>query len=174
MAFYVLGKTCAFLGNNYDKVLDVKVGHRTPQGLKEQICKEIINLIENEKVDTFLVGERGGYEIDAYDVVLAVRREYRHIKVYLVISAVTDLNEMGGIYYKQGNKRRDFDDFILPPKCESGYKKLCIVYRNRFIIENTDFIIAYNKYEGRAKEFCKAAEIKGVKVVELATRNETF
>jgi hypothetical protein len=55
----------------------------------------------------------------------------------------------------------------LPPKCEFGYKKLCLVYRNRYIIENTDFIIAYNKYKGKANEFCQAAKRKGVKVIEL-------
>ena len=41
-------------------------------------------------------------------------------------------------------------------------------YRNRYIIENTDFIIAYNRYEGKAYEFCKQARGKGVKVIELA------
>ena len=73
-----MGKTCAFLGNNYDKFLDIELGHRTPAGLKARIREEVINLIENEDVDTFLVGEIGGYEVDAYDVVLDVQKEYPH------------------------------------------------------------------------------------------------
>ena len=163
-----LGKTCAFLGNDYDKIPGMKCEHCTPPGLKAQIREQAVNLIENEDVDTFLVGEKGGYEIDAYDVILDLQKEYPHIRIYLVISQMTDLHEMGVRDGAQVIERRGFDDFILPPKCELGYKKLCIVYRNRYIIENTDFIIAYNKYEGRAYEFCQSAIAKGVKVIELA------
>ena len=147
----------------------MKCGHRTPPGLKAQIREQAVNLIENEDVDTFLVGEKGGYEIDAYDVVLALQKEYPNIRIIFVISNITDLHEMGGVYDKNCvQERRGFDDFIYPPKCELGYKRLCIVYRNRYIIENTNFIIAYNKREGKAYEFCHSAKAKGVKVIELA------
>ena len=47
---------------------------------------------------------------------------------------------------------------------------MSIVYRNRYIIENPDFIIAYNEYHGKAYEFCKAARNKGVKVIELSEK----
>ena len=163
-----MGKTCAFLGYDYDKILGMRCGHRTPPGLKARIREQAVNLIENEDVDTFLVGEKGGFDVDAYDVVLELQKEYPDIRIILVISAMTDLNEMGVKDEIQVVERRGFDDFILPPKCEFGYKKLCIVYRNRYIIENTDFIIAYNKYEGRVFELCQSAGRKGVKVFELA------
>ena len=51
---------------------------------------------------------------------------------------------------------------------EAAQKLLSIVYRNRFIIENTDFIIAYNKYHGRVYKFCCQAQHKGVIVIELS------
>ena len=171
IGFINLGKTCAFLGNDYDKILGKKCGHRTPPGLKVRIREQAVNLIENEDVDTFLVGEKGGYEVDAYDVVLELQKEYPHIRIIFVISNITDLHEIGGVYDKNCvQERRGFDDFIYPPKCELGYKRLGIVYRNRYIIENTDFIIAYNKYKGRAYEFCETSKGKGVKVIELAVR----
>ena len=165
-----LGKVCAFLGNDYDKFGAVKLGYNTPPNLKEYIREAVINLIENEDVDTFLVGEIGGYEIDAYNTVSKIQKEYPQIRIYLVISQITDLHEMNIRDGDQVVERRGFDDFILPPKCELGYKKLCIVYRNRYIIANTDYIIAYNGYKGRAYEFCKAARNKGVKVIELAEK----
>ena len=163
-----MGKTCAFLGNDYDKLWNIELGHNTPPGLKEKIKEQVINLIENEGVDTFFVGEIGGYEKDAYDVVLEVQKEYPQISVILIISKMTELNEFGIDESDYVAHRRDFDDFILPDKCATGYKKLCVVYRNRFIIESVDFIIAYNQRQGRAYEFCKAAKGKGVKVIELA------
>lgn len=162
-----MGKICAFLGNDYDKVMGIKYIHQTPTGLKEKIREQIINLIENEDVDTFFVGEKGGYEIDAYDMVLEVQKEYPQIKVILVISAATDMNEVSMHGDTSAVRQRSFDDFILPEKCALGYKKLCIVYRNRFISENADFIIAYKALKGRAYDFCKVAKGKGAKVIEL-------
>ena len=164
----VWAKPVLFLGNDYDKFLNMKLGHKTPPNLKEQIRKAAINLIENEDVDVFLVGEKGSYEVDAYDTILEVQKEYPQIRIHLIISNITDLHEIGSVYCEKCTERRGFDEFILPPKCEFGYKKLCIVYRNRYIIENTDFIIAYNNHKGRAYEFCKIAQAKGVQVIELA------
>lgn len=63
-----------------------------------------------------------------------------------------------------------FDSFIYPDRAAIGYKRLCIVHRNNWIIENTNFIIAYNQLEGRAFEVCKRAKNKGVTVIELAER----
>ncbi len=51
-----------------------------------------------------------------------------------------------------------------------GYKRWCIVHRNRYIIQNTDFIIAYNEYKGRAYKFCKQAKNKGLTIIELANQ----
>ena len=65
------------------------------------------------------------------------------------------------------HKGKPCDDFIYPDKSAMGYKKLSIVHRNRYIIENTDFIIAYNRYQGKAYDFCKVAKGKGVKVIEV-------
>lgn len=164
-----MSKTCTFLGNDYDKICGKPCWHHTPEGLKERIKAEIINLIENEDVTEFLVGELGGYEKDAYDTVLEVQKDYPDIQIILVISKISELHEIGEKADDDDYiiERRGFDDFIFPSKCESGYKKLGIVYRNRYIIENTDFIIAYNRYEGKAYEFCKQAKGKGVKVIEL-------
>lgn len=170
IGFINMGKVCAFLGNNYDKYRNMYIGHNTPPELKLRIRQEVVKLIENEDVDTFLVGEKGGYEIDAYDVVLEVQKQYPKIKIYFVISSVPELNAIGANNDGGYIKRRGFDDFIYPPKCEFGYKRLAIVYRNRYIIENSDFIIAYNEHEGKAYEFCKAARSKGVKVIELSEK----
>ena len=163
-----MGKICAFLGNDYDKICGKPCWHRTPEGLKERIKAEIINLIENEDVTEFLVGELGGYEKDAYDTVLEVQKDYPNIRIILVISKITELHEVGECDAQYVQNRKPCDDFIYPDKSATGYKKLSIVYRNRYIIENTDFIIAYNEDHGKAYEFCKQARNKGVKIIDLA------
>jgi len=170
-----MSKTCAFLGNDYDKVCGRKCGHNTPHNLKEHVKEEIIKLIEQEDVNTFFVGELGGYETDCYDTVLEVKKQYSDINVVFVISKIQELNRFEKIYIDPDERvkqpyminARDFDEFIYPTTCEFGYRRLSIVYRNRYIIENTNYIISYNKYHGRAYEFCKQAKNKGVKVIEL-------
>ena len=142
--------------------------HRTPPNLKDRVRDAVVNLIKNEDVDTFFVGEIGGYERDCYDVVLDVQKDYPQIYIYLIVSKMSEINEVYTNAISRVIVRRYFDDFIFPPKCEYGYKKLCIVYRNQYIVENTDFIIAYNKHKGRAYEFCKKAKNKGVHVLELS------
>lgn len=162
-----MGKTCAFLGNDYDFMSGRKRIRRPKPELKLKIQEQIINLIENEDVDTFLVGEIGGFEEDAYDAVLEIKEVYPDIKVILVISKITELHPVGIDGSQYINSGKYIDDFIMPDKCAVGYRKLGIVYRNRYIISHTNFIIAYNKYKGRAYEFCKQAKNKGVKIIEL-------
>lgn len=165
-----MDKTCAFLGNDYDFMHGRKRERRPRIWLREKVKEEIINLIENEDVTEFLVGELGGYEKDAYDTVLEVQKDYPNIRIILVISKITELHEVGECDAHYVHQLRPCDDWIYPDKCATGYRKLCIVYRNRYIIENTDFIIAYNRYEGKAYEFCKQARGKGVTVIEFGER----
>ena len=145
-----MGKTCAFLGN--DSKWDMT------DSLRNLVYQNIVNLIENDDVDLFYVGGRGAFEQLAYTEVLKAKQQYPAIKIYFVISSRTDL-------YKYS---RDFDDFIYPAKAELGYKRWCIVHRNTWITENTDYLICFNKYEGRAYPFCRKAKNCGVKVIELA------
>lgn len=122
--------------------------------------------ISKKDLDTFFVGEKGGYEKFAYDVVLQIQKDYPSITVILVVSSTRELSvfDKDGYNVIQG---RGFDSFIFPPKAQNCYRRWSIVYRNNWIIENTDFIIAYNRYQGRAFEVCKRAKNKGVTVIEL-------
>ncbi|MBQ7633844.1 MAG: hypothetical protein IJS88_07015 [Alphaproteobacteria bacterium] len=163
-----MGKTCAFFGNDYDFMHNRKRERRPKPELKELIKKQAIRLIEKENVTDFLVGQIGGFEQDAYDTVLNIKKEYPHIRVILVICSPTELNlidkdDSGYILH-----RRYFDDFICPDKCAVGYKRFCIIYRNRYIAQHTDFIIAYNCYKGRVYQICQTAANKGVTVINLA------
>lgn len=56
ISFFTLGKTCAFLGNDYDFMHGRKRERRPRIWLREKVKEEIINLIENEDVTTFFCG----------------------------------------------------------------------------------------------------------------------
>ena len=110
-------------------------------------------------VDTFFVGSKGGYELDAYRTVVKLKQEeFPNIRIVFVIANTPELQRI----------KLPFDDFVYPPKAETENKRWCIVHRNNWIVDNTDFVIAYNHYHGRAFKFCESADRKGVKVIELA------
>lgn len=160
-------KTCAFFGNDYDFHRGRRTERRPKQKVKDCLKEQIINLIENKGIDTFFVGEIGGFENDAYDTVLEVQEQYPNIKIVLVISKITELHpveedDSNYVYHK-----RPCDEWVYPDKSATGYRRLTIVYRNRWIVENTDYIIGYNRFQGRAYEFIKQAKRKGVEIIEL-------
>ena len=145
-----MAKKCAFLGNDYSI---------SPDGTSEKITAEIRTLIKTEGVDTFFVGSKGGYELDAYKTVVKLKQEeFPNIQIVFVIANTPELQRI----------KLPFDDFVYPPKAEAENKRWCIVHRNNWIVDNTDFVIAYNRYHGRAFKFCESADRKGVKVIELA------
>ncbi len=146
-----MSKSCAFFGNDYQW---------SRSDIVEKIKEQALRLIEEEGVDTFYVGSKGAYERDAYNTVLLIKQENPSIKIVFVASSMKEVND----------GERYFDSFIYPDRAAIGYKRWCIVHRNNWIIENTDFIIAYNRFEGRAFEVCKRARNKGVQIIELAER----
>lgn len=144
-----MSKSCTFLGNDYQW---------SRSDIIEKIKKQALRLIDEEGVDTFLVGAKGAYEKDAYNAVLQIKQDNPSIRIVFVASSMKEVND----------GERYFDSFVYPDRAAIGYKRWCIVHRNNWIIENTDFIIAYNRFEGRAFEVCKRAKNKGVQVIELA------
>ncbi|MBO6290213.1 MAG: hypothetical protein J6N45_07825 [Alphaproteobacteria bacterium] len=145
-----MGKTCGFLGNDY--------GICRPEGIKDRIAEQIRILATQHNVDTFLVGEKGSYEWDTYHTVIRLKKtEFPYIRIVLMMTSVQDLN----------NHQEEIDDFFFPPDVEHG-KRWCIVRRNNWIAKKADFIIAYNRYHGRAYGFCRRAKRRGATIIGLA------
>ncbi|MBR4330041.1 MAG: hypothetical protein IKP71_09320 [Candidatus Riflebacteria bacterium] len=90
--------------------------------------------------------------------------EYPNIKIMLVIAYERDLEKVA---YK-------FDDIYYPPQAEFGYRGWSIAKRNDWIIDQTDYVIAYNEYQGRAYNYCKKAKRKGKIIIELGKQDETI
>ncbi len=163
-----MDKVCAFLGNDYEHFAKPKL-------IKERVKEQILKLIQEEDIDTFLVGEIGRYEQDAYDAVLEMREEHPELsfQIHLIIAYLSQLHRHQKVPVDMLgepliDERRACDDVIFPEKAEFGYKRWGIVHRNNYIINNCDFIIAFNHQQGRAFRFCQRARRKGVQVIELA------
>ena len=143
-----MSKTCTFLGNatiwNTREVM-------------EKIKLTAIDLIKNKGVDIFLVGTKGNFETLSHKMMEQIQCDYPDIKIMLVIAYAQDLERCP----------YNFDDVYYPPKSELGYKRWSIAKRNEWIIEQTDYIIACNQYQGRAYDYCQKAKRKGKEIIEI-------
>lgn len=130
---------------------------------KEEIIpalrKEIINLIENKNVDTFYVGNHGHFDFYAETVLKELSEIYPHIK-YSVVLAYLPRGKQGEYY--------DFSNTIYPEGIEKAPLKYAIIKRNKWMIDNSDFVITYVKSViGGAAQFKELAQKKKKIIVEI-------
>ena len=143
---------------------------------KKEMADRILNItkeIENPKIAVLGLAFKNGTddcrespameiiaELLSHKVISQVRNDFPNIKIMLVIAYVKDLEKCS--YY--------YNDFYYPALSELGYKRWSISYRNEWIIDQSDFIIGYNRYEGRAYKYCKKAKNKGKCIIELGSK----
>ena len=130
---------------------------------KEEIIpalrKEIINLIENKNVDTFYVGNHGHFDFYAETVLKELSEIYPHIKYSVVLAYLPRGSE--GEYY-------DFSNTIYPEGIEKAPLKYAIIKRNKWMIDNSDFVITYVKrVVGGAAQFKELAQKKKKIIIEI-------
>ena len=126
-----MSETCCFLGNS--NIWDTRE-------VVKKLKQAIVDLITNKQVDTFLVGIKGEFETLSHKILEQIGYDYPDTKIILVVAYERDLHKC--VHH--------FDEFYYPPLAEIGYRGWSIAKRNEWIIDNTDYVIAYNKYQGRA------------------------
>ena len=107
-------------------------GHRDcPSSAKESLYAAIERLICNQQVDTFYVGTQGAFDRMAYAALVELRQRYSHIKVYRVLAYMPKPSDI------------DIADTIVPEGIETAHPRNAIVRRNNWMIDCSDYVIAY-------------------------------
>lgn len=136
-------------------------GHRdTPEEI-ECLLKDILNILVKEKgVNKFYVGNQGNFDKCVIKVLKQLKNEHKDIRCMLVLAyhPFKDKNDC---------KQKDFD--VIYPECLNSIPpKFAISYRNRWMIENADYVVTYVKYSfGCSAQFKRLSEIKGKSIIEL-------
>ena len=144
---------CTFFGHRY-----------VPQKIEPTLRSTLIDLIENQDVNLFYVGNHG--EFDAL-----VRRVLRKLSAKYPIRYSVVLAYMPE---KRGEfDTADYSDTILPEGIETVPRRFAITYRNRWMIEQSDFVVTYVVHDAvsGAAQFKRLAERKGKMVIELSSAN---
>ena len=147
--------TCTFFGHRY-----------VPQKIEPTLRSTLIDLIELHGVDLFYVGNHGEFDAMVRRVLRQLSTKYP-IKYHVVLAYMPEK--------KDENQLITCSDTILPEGIEIVPKRFAINYRNKWMIEHSDFVVTYVVHDAAsgAAQFKKLAERKGKAVIDLSmTKSE--
>lgn len=136
-------------------------GHKdTPKEIEPTLRSTLVELIENKKVRNFYVGNHGNFD-------------------YMVRRCLIELKEIYSIDYavvsaylpdRKNTSEETFTDTVIPDGIETVMRKFAISYRNKWMIEQSDYVVTYVKHTfGGAAKFKELAEKKNKTVINIAT-----
>ena len=134
-------------------------GHRDcPSDLYGKLYDTIVDLIENQGVNTFLVGEEGCFDRMVQGVLLEIQGQYPNITCFAVKA----------YYDPQKTDERSLLQSIYPECLEKAPKRFAIDRRNRQV-DNSNFVVTYVTVSfGGAAKFADIAKRKNKNVINLA------
>ena len=139
-------KACTFFGHA-----------NAPCGLEMKIYNIARQLIEDQGVDLFYIGNHGNFDRMAYTAIKKLKSELPKIRYYRVLSRMPVTKDV------------DMEeDTLIPEGIETVHGRYSVIWRNSWMLDRADFVITYvtHSYGGAAK--CKQmAEKKGKIVINL-------
>ena len=140
------------------------VGHReTMDDVLPQLSDAIERHITQYGVREFVVGNYGGFDRAAIGAL--TKAKTRHPEISLLLLVPYHPAERP-IQTPQG-----FDGTFYPPGMEKVPRKVAIVYANRYMVEHTDYLIAYVWHPAsNARELVEYAKKRGVLITNLGER----
>ena len=142
-------KTCFFIGNRH-----------TPYSIKDELIKVVEKHITEYGVTTFTVGRYGNFDSMVQGVLKNAKKRH-DIKIYLL--APYALNQKVEIPI-------DFDGTFYPDGLEKVPLRLAIPQANRYMIQNSDYLITYCHHVGNTRnivEYAQKREKKGLIKISL-------
>ena len=134
--------------------------HDCPAEVKPKLREILTDLIENHSVDMFYVGNKGAFDRMVRSVLRELAQEYAHI-YYAVV-----LERMPG---KQSEDYpEDYSDTMLPEGIEEAPPRFAIVWRNKWMLRQADYVVTYVTHSwGGAAQFAAMSEKQRKEVINL-------
>ena len=112
------------------------IGHREAgENLKEPLAQAVERHIAAYGVTDFVIGQYGGFDRLATRVVIEAKRQHSEICLTLLLP------------YHPAERLIDtpagFDGTFYPPGMETVPRRVAIVRANRYMVDNSDFLIGY-------------------------------
>lgn len=135
--------------------------HDCPSSIKPKLREVLIDLIENQSVYMFYVGNKGVFDRLVRSVLRELVQEYPQINYSVV------LERMPG--KQNADYPEDFSDTMLPEGIEEVPPRFAIVWRNKWMLRQSDHVVTYITHSwGGAAQFAETAERQKKNVINLA------
>ena len=140
-------------------------GHSSFIGTVE-IKDKMMNILE-EKVGNnpaeFLLGGYGDFDSFAYSCCKEYQKAHPQVKLIFVTPYITESYQRNHL-----EDKNNFYDEIIYPEIEKAPLKFAISYRNKWMVEKSDLVIAYvkNTYGGAYQTY-KHAQRKEKEIINL-------
>ena len=134
-------------------------GHRDcPSDLKPLLKYVILDLIATHGVDMFYVGHQGGFDSLVRGVLRELEQEYSEVRYAVVLAYMPS----------EHPTLCDTSDTMLPEGIELVHPRYAISWRNNWMLQESDFVIAYVAHSwGGAARYMQKAIRSGKIVINL-------
>ncbi|MBE6812754.1 MAG: DUF1273 domain-containing protein [Ruminococcaceae bacterium] len=140
-------------------------GHRDLyRDIKNEMQLIVEYLVEKKGVTIFYTGGMGDFDDLFIKVVKQCKiKKEKEIHLILVMPYLTKEMQHNKEYYKEW-----FDEIIIPEICSTTYYKQAIPLRNRWMIEQSEFVVSgvYRDFGG-AYSALQYAERKGKEIIDV-------
>lgn len=112
------------------------------------------------RVDNFYVGRQGAFDAIALSVLKNLIRQYPHIQYSVVLERIPEKRNCSGIF--------EGIDTMLPEGIETVHPRYAILWRNNWMLNRSDFIVAYIRHSwGGAAKFVEKGAQQGKVIINL-------
>ncbi len=145
-------------------------GHAQFQG-SEECEQKILNILEEtvgeQRADMYL-GGYGGFDRFAYTCCKKYQERHPKISLVFITPYLTVAYQKNHLCFQEQRY-----DMILYPEIEDKPKRYAICYRNQYMVEKADCVVAYvTHHRGGAYATYRYAKRKGKKILNLANFEE--
>jgi len=134
-------------------------GHRDcPDSVKPELLAAIENLITEKNVRTFYVGNHGNFDRLTASLLRDLSARRTDVKYYVVLA------------YLPTKAYNESHESIFPEGIEDVPRRFAIDFRNRWMIEKSDYVITYvSRGFGGAAKAKNYAEKHGKHIIEISS-----
>ncbi len=138
-------------------------GHRTcPSEIKQKLYHILEDLIVNQGVTVFYVGNQGSFDSLVRSVLRELSQQYSHITYAVVLPYLPPEQKDDLTQYQ------DYSDTMYPEGIENVPKRFAIDWRNRWMLKQADYVVTYITHSwGGAAKFAKKAVKCGKQTISL-------
>ena len=139
-------------------------GHKdAPYSLYPKIKEYTEKLILQHNIESFMVGNQGGFDSMVLKALRELKQTYSHICYNVVLAYMPTQKQECELY--------DPSETFLPEGIETVPKRFAISWRNKWMVRESDVILCYITHSwGGAAQYVEYAKRQGKEVINLSEK----